>query len=581
MSGARYLAAAGEAEALRRWLSALVPPRHSPQRLNRVLDTDDLVVFASPETPLLPMAENKGLLIGRLFRGRDSCEPVTALALSESRHAAWSRGRSLLETTWGGFVAFLRDSEAVTAIRDPSGAVPAHYRDAMGIHIYFSHLELVEGLGLDRPGIDEAFLRQWLTYPFLRTARTGLEGFTELLPGTGRTTGRGAAVVETVWTPWPAAAAEKEVRGFAEAARRLRDVALATVPVQLAGIENLVLELSGGLDSSIVAACLGRAGCSFSAANFVTILPDGDERHYARRVADAVGVELAELREDDLPLDLVPPRLRALRPALSPVLQPLRRALARHARQTGAGDFVTGAGGDNLFCYLTTTAPILDASSSLGLRAAAATLQDVATLGECTIWRAGRLALRKRVRQKKRPAWKEDRRFLTPAGIADEPDPHPWLDRPPGALPGKIEHVESLVRVQHFLEPQYPSGETIHHPLLNQPLTELCLAIPSWLWVSGGRNRAIARAAFADLLPAEIIRRRTKGRLESMCARAYSANRGKLAELLLDGELRKRRLLDAAQVEAYLRIDGRPPDDAFYRVFDFVSVELWLRSWRD
>jgi asparagine synthase (glutamine-hydrolysing) len=572
MTGPRYLAATGEGEGLRRWLSALVPPRHSPQRLNRVMDTEDLVVFASPETPLLPLAEDKGLLIGRLFRGRDSCEPVAALTLSESRHAAWSRGRSLMESTWGGFVAFLRDSEAVTAIRDPSGSVPVHHRDERGIHIYFSHFELVEGLGLGWPGIDETFLRQWLTYPFLRTARTGIEGFTEVLPGTGRTTGRGAAVVETIWTPWRAAAPEKQVQDFEEAARRLRDVALATVPVQLAAIQNPVLELSGGLDSSIVAACLSQSGCSFRAANFVTILPDGDERHYARRVAEAVGFELAELREDELPLDLSPPKRRTLRPGLSPVLQPLRRALARHARQTGAGDFVTGAGGDNLFCYLTTTAPILDASSTLGLRAAAATLQDVATLGECTIWRAGRLALRKRVRQKKRPAWKEDRRFLAPAGIADQPDLHPWLDRPPGALPGKIEHVESLVRVQHFLEPQYPSGETIHHPLLNQPLTELCLAIPSWLWVRGGRNRAVARAAFADLLPAEIVRRRTKGRLESMCARAYSANRVKLAELLLDGELRKRRLLDAAQVGAYLRIDGRPPDDGFYRVFDLVAV---------
>jgi hypothetical protein len=47
-----------------------------------------------------------------------------------------------------------------------------------------------------------------------------------------------------------------------------------------------------------------------------------------------------------------------LRPPLSPVLQPLNGALSGHARKVGSARLVTGAGGDNLFCYLTTTAPL-------------------------------------------------------------------------------------------------------------------------------------------------------------------------------------------------------------------------------
>jgi asparagine synthase (glutamine-hydrolysing) len=107
---------------------------------------------------------------------------------------------------------------------------------------------------------------------------------------------------------------------------------------------------------------------------------------------------------------------------------------------------------------------------------------------------------------------------------------------------------------------------------------ELCLSIPTWLWLRGGRNRAVVRAAFADLLPEEVILRRTKGRLESMCARAYEANRETIASLLLDGEMKRRGLLDLLRLEPYLRAEGPPRDDDYFRIFDLVSLELWLRS---
>ncbi|HEX8215694.1 MAG TPA: asparagine synthase C-terminal domain-containing protein [Allosphingosinicella sp.] len=578
MTAACYLAAMGAPDELRAWLSSLVPPPGASQRLNRAFDFADLVIYAAPETEILELEEDKGLVIGRLFRGSKAAGPVTALSLSESRHAAWSSGRSLAEEKWGGYLAFVRDGKSVSVLRDPTGAVAAYHRQAGGIHLYTSHPELL-GRSAPASAIDEEFLRQWLTHPFLRSARTGIEGWSELLPGTYRRMEGPASNVGVAWTPWKFVAPERRIHDFETAVADVREVTLATVAAQLAGIPSLILELSGGLDSSIVAACLKVSGLSFQAANFVTDMPDGDERDYARIVAAAVGAELAEIKEDSLPLDLSTPLSRTLRPPLSPVLQPLRRILSRHAREAGSSDFVTGAGGDNIFCYITTASPILDAYADLGFRGALQALQDVATLGECTLWKAGRFAARKRLRRARRARWARDADFLADAAMAGAPDPHPWLDYAEGVPSGKIEHVESLVRAQYFLEPAYESGETAHHPLVNQPLIELCLAIPSWLWVRGGRNRAVARAAFADLLPGEIIRRRTKGRLESMCARAYAANRRTLAELLLDGELSRRNLLDRRRIEAHLRAP-KAPDDNYYRLFDLVSLELWLRSSR-
>lgn len=580
MTGPRFLALSGEPPRLRQFLATLIPRRQAPPRLNRIFDSADLVVFTSPETPHIHLEEERGILVGRLYRGDDRSERIATLTLSESRHAAWSGGKSLLSGTWGSYAAFLRDEGAVTVLRDPSAALPVYHCETGALQAYFSHIEVARALGLGEREVDEEFLRQWLTYPFLRTHRTGLIGVRELVPGTARKTLDGHSTITTAWTPWPASAPQSRILDFDEAARRLRATISDTVAQQLRDLPPPILELSGGLDSSIVAAALAAASLPFRAATFVTRMPDGDERDYARIVAAALGAPLAELHEDELPLDLDPPPEPALRPMLSPVLQPLNRAFGDHARESGLDSFITGAGGDNLFCYLTTAAPILDAARDLGLRRAFSTLRDVAELGECTIWTAGSYALRKQLGLARRPKWKRDDRFLNVEAVAAAPDEHPWLDPPADARPGKIEHVVSLVRVHHFLEPEYQSGEAILHPLLNQPLMELCLAIPTWMWLRGGRNRAVARAAFADLLPEEVLLRRTKGRLESMCARAYEANRDRIAALLLDGKLAGRNFLNLNALESYLRAAGPPRDVDYFRVFDLVSLELWLRSGR-
>lgn len=578
MTGLRFLALSGDPPALSACLSSLVPDTRAPPCLNRVLNCPDLAVFASPQAPHFALEEKRGLLLGRLFRRGHSGEAILSLSRSECRNAASSGGRSLLTGSWGNYVAFLREHDKVTILRDPSGAIPVHHLDMGGLHAFFSHAELAQDLGLDEREVDEEFLRQWLTYPFLRTSRTGLAGICELLPGTSATLGNGTCSVASAWTPWPAAAPLARIFDFDEAAHGLRAVLLETTACQVGAHERPILELSGGLDSSIVAACLKAGGIPFHAMNFVTSMPDGDERDYARIVAFALGAPLAELKEEERHLDLMPSAMRGLRPGLSPVLQPLHRAFSAYAAANGSDAFVTGAGGDNLFCYLTTAAPILDAARALGPRQAWSTLRDVAELGGCTIWTAARYALRKRISLARRPKWKKDERFLSPVAMAAGPEAHPWLDAPPDAEPGKVEHVNSLVRAQYFIEPEYPTGEIILHPLISQPLMEYCLAVPTWLWLKGGRNRAVARAAFAGLLPDEVLLRRTKGRLESMCARAYVANKGRLAELLLGGELARRELLDLKALEAYLGAGGPPKDEAYFRLFDLAALELWLRS---
>ena len=241
----------------------MIPPRLRPASTQSpVFEAPDLVIYASPETPVLSLEEERGVwwsgacIDGSEFRRGRS----TAMSLSESRHAAWSRGRALLDDKWGGYVAFLRDEQTLIVLRDPSGAVPAYHLRSAGVQLYVSHPELLGDLRLDercastRNSCDSgspipSFGRRGLA---LRAGRSFCRG---------RSGGRAAARLRS---PTPGrrgrSGPERQIDDFDEAARRVREVALATVSAQIADLRAPVLEFSGGLDSSIVAACLKAAG---------------------------------------------------------------------------------------------------------------------------------------------------------------------------------------------------------------------------------------------------------------------------------------------------------------------------------
>lgn len=116
-------------------------------------------------------------------------------------------------------------------------------------------------------------------------------------------------------------------------------------------------------------------------------------------------------------------------------------------------------------------------------------------------------------------------------------------------------------------------------PLLSQPLMETCLAIPTWLWCDGGINRAVARMAFSDRLPAMAINRQSKGGFSAYCTRLFEANRGKIEEMLLSGALAKQGLIDTHRISATLARPTVEKSDIF-RVLELTDVEAWIDGWQ-
>src|SRR5690606_24180262 len=200
-------------------------------------------------------------------------------------------------------------------------------------------------------------------------------------------------------------------------------------------------------------------------------------------------------------------------------LQLLHRAIESHLAQTGGDLVLGGTGGDNVFCFLGSASPVLDALRMGGPGGAASAVRDLARMHGTTVSAVMRAAWRRSRQPMAR--WRRDDTFLAPGAAAEEPQPHPWLEPPARTPRGKLEHLQSIVSIGHFLAEPGPGRTATIHPLLAQPVLEACLRIPTWLWVRGGRDRAVARRAFADLLPPAIATRRSKGGLGSVVSAAY------------------------------------------------------------
>ncbi|WP_066725714.1 asparagine synthase-related protein [Sphingomonas pituitosa] len=519
------------------------------------------------------------VVIGTLFPSQGPARAATALSEAERAHLSRHGFAALLDAWWGGYVGVRSRGGRTEILRDPSGALPCYRAEQDGLKLFASDVALLEAASGHGYPVAWDGLGRTLYSAGLPAPDTALAGIGDLRAGDIVMLDGAAEKTATGWSPW-AFADPRDEEDSAATAERLRRVVERCVAGWASLYQHPLLSLSGGLDSSIVAACLSGARPGAECLTLYTDDAAGDERTFAQLVCDAVGLPLSESRYDLDAVDLSRPLGAHLpRPAGRVEAQPYEVAHRALARQIGADAFFTGNGGDNVFGYSQSAAALADRALYEGPGAGAfATLRDVCRQTGAGPLRVTRAAMRL-ARQPQGYRWKPNQRFLHPdlvASLADTPLSHPWLDAPASALPGKAAHIAALVRAQLTLESDRSQMLPVVNPLLSQPIMEACLAIPSWRWREGGRDRAMARTAFANRLPSAIIERRVKGTPDPFCGEIVQRKRAEVRARLLDGQLAYHRILDPGAIEETLR-PGRPTTgEENVRLLELANVEAWL-----
>ena len=525
----------------------------------------DLLIFALAGAPVRACS-GLGVLVGRLFRKTDDIDDPRSV-------------QDLLTNYWGSYVAFLPGPEGIAVLRDPSGALPCFSGASQGLQYATDQPRLLLDVGLLSGEIDWTFVVQDLAFKRRRGRRTGLLGLDEIAPGELRAFAGSATLA---WSPWRFTASSQAFSTLEEAAAALATAVDDCVNRLAQDYDRLLLELSGGLDSSIVAAAM-HGDTRVRAFNAASADPEGDEKDFAAHVARLNKMTLVFHTLDAGEARLPSPgrNLQTARPGRLGVLAGLNAALATEARETGATAFIGGMGGDSVFFATNSAAPIADRlvrrGPSLGL---IRTGLDVARLNNATVWAAAKRAWS----LLSTPRLADDRgldlSFLRHVGPLHA-EQHSWMAaRPRECPPGRERHVASIAFMMGFLDGHAQrNGLDQLSPLLAQPVIETALRTPSWFSVDKGQDRAVARAAFADRLPDSVRFRRSKGAIDRYVDDVVRANQTHLGDLLLDGVLDRHGLLDAPAIRAALKASAGLTGERGQRLLFLADAELWARSW--
>ena len=538
-----------------------------------------LAVLANPACRCIPVGQS-GCILGWLFHQNGPARQLDGLSFDEAAAIVSSDGNAMLSTFWGGYVAAIACPASARVVRDPSGMLPCYFASRGDFALFASDADILvaAGVAID---IDFGEIGRHLYRAFVPSPSTALRDIRELLAGFALRVPMAIDDQEPCWSPWDHVVDRGDTPDCA--AERLKRIVSHCVHAWASTRGRLLLSVSGGLDSSILAACLARAGKDTVCLTMFADDPAGDERPFARALCDHLGLQLIErpyLLED---IDITEPLAPHLpRPRDRTQANAYERVHLNVASEIGADFFMTGNGGDNVFGYSQSAAPLADRYLTEGIgQEMFSSLLDVCRQTGCSFfdalgqaWRLARGSPAHRVQP--------NPLFLNPhfvGGLGPAELRHPWLDAPVGALPGKSVHISSILRVQPNLEASRGYHLPVFSPLMSQPVVESCLEIPSWEWRAGGRDRSLARHAFAADLPHALLNRRVKGTPSRFAARLLDHFRGAIRERLLGGRLAAHRIIDAVAVEQVLAGDRPVPDLERVRILEFVNAEAWIEHW--
>ncbi|NJO12383.1 MAG: hypothetical protein HC872_01700 [Gammaproteobacteria bacterium] len=505
---------------------------------------------------------SSGVVLGVLFARHGSSSSACKASLNRTASEAIvnSGGAALVERYWGRYVAFLADATGTRwVVRDPSGSLPCLLAQSNGIGIHFSWIEDYCALAGSIPSLDWKFIAAHALARLVDTRETGLQGISEILPGEALRLRQSTSSRHMIYRP-----ALHATQGIIEdpvaATAAIRDAVRSCVGAWASLYPRLVHRLSGGLDSSIVLACLRMSrDAGLFCVNYRGTGFEGDERFFAGRMAAQVRCPLQEIdRTTQVALDEIP--AFALSPRPAPSLIGYDSILTAHGRRTRSRRRLLvfgGVGGDQVFFQNPAVLTIADRMRRAPLAGGMfKAVLDAACMQGYSIW----WVLRKAMRACSDHPWTVadvagNRQLLRTAVVDDLMSErrfvHPWLSDPAAndLPPGKLWQLFALSTPLPYYDyvRSHCTPERVE-PLLSQPVVEACLRIPSYRLLAGGRDRALARRAFANELPREIAVRRSKGGFEQYVHAVLRRNLPYVRAQLLDGMLVSHGIVDGEKL---------------------------------
>ncbi len=455
-------------------------------------------------------------------------------------------------------------------------------------------------------------LRLLVSVPHPLTDRTPWQNVTAVPPGSRLTLssdGRQQAV-----TPWWRA--PEPVLSLEDGAAALRQALEAAVRVRSEGVRTITADLSGGLDSTGLTMLAARERASLTAFT----MENPDEADEDLRWARTAAAHLPQLNHIVYPADQLPGFLGGLvdadgvpipvdvlpdEPSSAVVSAPRMRAAKEMATAHGSRLHLDGFGGDQLLTGhpgyehdLLRSRPLLALKRLHTLHELTGfqrrpALRDLLDGRSYRHWLATETAALARQRpprpQNSAFAWGgtlQLPRWITPeAGhlITQELRHAAGTARPLAAARGRhgdlleIQNTGRMIRQLH--QSVATADFTPASPFLDDQVVHACLAVRPDERVTPWELKPLLKAALADVLPRELLTRRTKGDGALIAAEGFERHRRDIAGLWDSSALAELGLIDPEPLRALFR---RPYSPRLHEraMPTTIGCELWTRAAR-
>jgi len=521
-------------------------------------------------------------------------------------HLYEDEGANCFEHLNGMFGIAIWDSNRRRLVlgRDRLGQKPLVYRREPGRLLFASELKsLLEVPGLPRD-VDPNAIDEYLTYQYIPHPNTIFQGINKLPPGHRAIYEHDKLTVEPYWQP--DFNVEQPV-AEGEAVEQLRSLLESSVAMRMRSDVPLGAFLSGGVDSSLIVALMGKhAGQQVKTFSIGFPIKEYDETAYARQVANHLGTDHHEFQVTPDGVDILPKLVWHYdEPFADSSAIPtwyVSQMTREHVTVALSGD-----GGDELFAGY-------PRYRAVWLSDWLDRLWPIRTIIGAKIWQRlpgsarQKSLLRRAKRFNAKLAEPPDHRYLDWICIHNEQsranlfadefiqslsgsDPFAFLESAWSRC-GKRDAVTSasladlvtylpcdlmtkvdIASMSHSLE--------CRQPFLDYRVVEMAARMPVNLKFRRGVGKRILRSAFGDLLPQEIWTRKKMGFGVPIDHWFRNELKEMTYDVLLDEKTRDRGIFRHEAVAELIEQHQNHTFDHAYRLWSLLVLELWMRQWID
>jgi asparagine synthase (glutamine-hydrolysing) len=540
---------------------------------------------------------------GHRFRTRSDTEAIV--------HAYEQWGDACVHRFRGMFAFAIWDSRRrrLLLVRDRLGIKPLYWVRVGDRLLFGSEMKAILASGLIEPAANESVLPEVLSTRYTAGAATMFRGIRKLLPGHCLVFENGAVLERQYWDV--PVGERRSASARRDWVAEFRDLLQESVRLRLMSDVPLGMFLSGGIDSSAIAAIMARQ-IDRPLQTFSVAFKDRafNELEYAREVARAIRADAHEIVIDDGDFFDALPRLvwHEDEPIAHPSSVPLYfvSLLARdHVKVV-----LTGEGSDELLAGYGKYPRIALNWHAGGLyeRLIPSPLRrSVARrLVPSLSGRAGRYARRSFLAMDRTAEamfldnfaairLSDQQQLLSPVlrgqvtRLAAYGESMRYFNAPNGSstLLDRLLYADIKTYLVELLmkQDQMSMATSIESrvPFLDHKLVEFAAGMPDEWKLRGWTTKRVLRDAMKELLPASILARPKMGFPVPFGSWVRGSSRwaGAVRDVLLDRRARERGILDPQAVDQLLQDHARGATDGGDRIWTLLNLELWYRTFID